>query len=398
MNPNINRLAKICQKDSRFILGLMSGTSLDGLDLAYCKVHGSGLQTKVELIHFDTAPYPESFKSAIRQVFAKPEINFPYFTLLHRLVAQVHARIILDFLERHHITSDQVDLIASHGQTVMHVPENNQYFQETTRATLQIGDGDQIAVATGIITLSDFRQKHVAAGGEGAPLAVYGDYLLNPIQDKPVILLNIGGIANFTYLPPDGKFQHVFVSDTGPGNTLIDGWMSKYLNQPFDKDGQTAAKGTINQTFLQALLEHPFFKRTTPKSTGPEDFNLAYVEEILRQQPNPLSISNEDILATLTALTVSSIVDAIKQIIGDSEAYVYLSGGGAHNLLIRKSLQNALGNCLLDLSEKIGIPGDAKEAIIFALLANETIAGDPATFAENPLIPGISMGKISFPA
>ena len=397
MNPNIQRLSVISAKDSRLILGLMSGTSLDGLDLALCAISGNGLTTKVTLRHFDTVPYHEGFKDAIRKVFAQTRVDFPYLTLLNHHIAGEHAKMISHFLEKYRIPASEVDLIASHGQTVMHVPDNKLHFPGTTKATLQIGDGDRIAVDTGIITISDFRQKHVAAGGEGAPLAVYGDYLLNQSRDHNVILLNIGGIANFTFIPEHQEFKDVFVSDTGPGNTLMDAWMSKYLHLPYDENGYIAARGKVHQILLQRLKAHPFFSKAFPKSTGPEDFNITYVEDALHSITGYKTITHEDIMATLAQLAAESIAEGIRHIAGGSTAGIYLSGGGAHNLVLVSRLRDLLPAFHMGVSQDTGIPGDAKEAIIFAVLANETVAGHPDTFKENALIPAVTMGKISFP-
>lgn len=397
MNKNIEQLYQIGQKESRYILGLMSGTSLDGLDLAFCKIRGSGLQTQLQPLHFNTIPYTETFKTAVRTVFAKKEIDFPYLTLLNTHIAEVHSKIILDFLQKHNIDIDKIDLIASHGQTVMHVPKHQHGYPEMNNATLQISDGDHIAVKTGIITLSDFRQKHVAAGGEGAPLAVYGDYILNQAKDKNVILLNIGGISNFTFIPKGHSFSGVFVSDTGPGNTLMDNWMRTHFNRDYDQDAQLSITGQVHHGLLAQLKSNAFFAAPFPKSTGQEVFNLQYVETCIHALRQYDAITHADVMATLTQLTVDTIAGAIQKAVSTYTVEIYLSGGGARNPLIVSSLKVALPECHIGVSDDIGIPSDAKEAIIFAILANETVAGDPHTFSENQSIPGVSMGKISFP-
>lgn len=397
MNKNIERLYQIGQKESRYILGLMSGTSLDGLDLAFCKIKGSGLQTQLQLLHFDTISYTETFKTAVRTVFAKKQIDFPYLALLNSHIADVLSKIILDFLQKHDIDVEDVDLIASHGQTVMHVPKHQHDYPEMRNATLQIGDGDHIAVTTGIITISDFRQKHVAAGGEGAPLAVYGDYILNQSRDKDVILLNIGGISNFTFIPKGQSFSGVFVSDTGPGNTLMDTWMKTHMNLDYDQDAQLSSTGQVHQGLLAQLKTNAFFTAPFPKSTGQEVFNLQTVETCIQALHQPDAIAHADVTATLTQLTVDTIAEAIRSAISTYPVDIYLSGGGAHNPLIISRLKAALPECHLGFSDDIGIPSDAKEAIIFAILANETVAGNPLTFSGNQDIPGVSMGKISFP-
>lgn len=219
MNKNINKLCQIAQKPSRHIIGLMSGTSMDGLDVALCRISGSGEDTTVTLVAFDTVDYTNDIKAEIRKVFAKQTIDFPHLAMLNEWIGILHARMIKECLEKWHIEPSEIDLVASHGQTVMHTPKILHGIERYPNATLQIGDGDHIAVNTNIITLSDFRQKHVAAGGEGAPLAVYGDYFIFGKKGENRIMLNMGGIANFTYLPASMNPEEVFVTDTGPGNT-----------------------------------------------------------------------------------------------------------------------------------------------------------------------------------
>ena len=200
----------------------MSGTSLDGLDVALCHITGSGLSVAVQVEKFATVPYPEAFREEIRSVFAKQTIDFQQLCLLNPYIGIRHGSMVLDCLQQWQISPDEIDLIASHGQTVYHAPKKQHGLAQYPNATLQIGDGDHVAVTTGIITISDFRQKHVAAGGEGAPLAVYGDYLFFSKKGENRILLNMGGIANFTYLPGSQEANEVFTTDTGPGNTLLD--------------------------------------------------------------------------------------------------------------------------------------------------------------------------------
>src|SRR3569833_1207243 len=198
----------------------MSGTSLDGLDIALCRLTGSGLQTRFSLLNFTTIPYEEAFKKEVQQVFAKKEASLEKVCLLNAYIGTFHADLILKALSDWKIKPDEVDFIASHGQTIYHAPKRLHQQKEWPNATLQIGDGDHIAIKTGILTISDFRQKHIAAGGEGARLALYGDVLLGSKPGENRLLLNIGGIANLTWLPGDGNYDNVLCTDIGPGNTL----------------------------------------------------------------------------------------------------------------------------------------------------------------------------------
>ncbi|MGB4959554.1 MAG: anhydro-N-acetylmuramic acid kinase [Saprospiraceae bacterium] len=396
MNKNIKALYHMSKADHRNIIGLMSGTSLDGLDLAYCKVSGSGVDTSVEILAFQTIDYDEATKDKIRNVFAKSMVDFPYLAMLNEWIGLLHGNMINTFLAHHQIDKADVDAIASHGQTVMHVPKHQHGWAEYPNATLQIGDGDHIAMQTGIVTISDFRQKHLAAGGEGAPLAVYGDYLIFSKPGEDRIMLNMGGIGNFTYLPGDGDASKVFVTDTGPGNTLMDAYINHHFNLPYDKNAVMASKGVVHESLLVALKNHYFFQLKFPKTTGPEVFNLSYVQSAI-DSFQISHLSHEDILATLNRLSAETITEAIQAIIRDSPFHIYMSGGGAHNPLLVNTMKALLPNCIFDSCDHIGILGDAKEAVLFAVLANETLAGHPVDFGKRQGVPGVCMGKISLP-
>lgn len=400
MNKNIEALYQIAQKETKRIIGLMSGTSLDGLDIALCEISGSGVNTNVKLAQFETISYSEEIKTEIRKIFAQKNIDFQHLALLNEWIGLLHASMVNETLEKWNIPTSDIDLIASHGQTVLHAPKFLHQQEKFPNATLQIGDGDHIAVKTGIITLSDFRQKHVAAGGEGAPLAVYGDYFLFGKEGENRIMLNIGGIANFTYLPSDIKNEDTFVTDTGTGNTLIDLFVKKYfLDKSYDKDAEIAKQGTVNQILLNNLKDNAFFKKGFPKTIGQELFNGEYVELALSKS-NLTHISAPDLLATLTRFTTETIAEAIQFAVKNSsytieDFKIYLSGGGANNPLIVQWLKELLP-CSFFKSDDLGINSDAKEAILFAVLANETVAGGDFKF-NSVKIPSVTMGKISFP-
>jgi anhydro-N-acetylmuramic acid kinase len=397
MNRNLQQLFTIAQKPVRRIIGLMSGTSLDGLDVALCAVSGSGMDTKVTLEHFDTVPYPATVKAEIRKVFARETVNFQQLCLLHPWLANLHAAWILECLEKWGVQPHEVDLIASHGQTVYHSPKILHQLADFPNATLQIVDGDHIAVKTGIITLSDFRQKHIAAGGEGAPLALYGDYCLFSKAGEDRIMLNMGGIANFTFLPGDLQPGGVFVTDTGPGNTLLDAFARAYFQVEYDKDALFAKEGDVNDALLQALKEDAFFKESFPRTTGPELFSSTYVTKA-QVVSNTIHLSPYDLMATLTRFSADTISDALKSVLQEEKDYaVYISGGGAHNPLLVAWIKEQLPRLQIHTTSELGIAGDAKEAVLFAILANEAINGEGIDFGK-PGMPAITMGKLSFPA
>ncbi|SHK31244.1 anhydro-N-acetylmuramic acid kinase [Hymenobacter psychrotolerans] len=405
MNSSLQRLYQIVQQASRRIIGLMSGTSLDGLDVALCRLHGHGPATRLELEQFATVPYDDEVRRRIRQVFAggsTGHVSLEYLTLLNPWIGRLHADMVLDCLRHWQVAPADVDLVASHGQTVYHAPAHQHQHPDFLgqNATLQLGDGDQLAVRTGIITLSDFRQKHIAAGGEGAPLAAYGDYLLLSSPDEERLLLNLGGIANFTYLPRAGQASNAaFSTDTGPGNTLLDATVRTHFpGLPYDEDGRLAAAGTVSEPLLHALLDHPFFAASLPKTTGPELFGAAYLQQAQESSATQM-LGPEDLLATLAQLSARGVAQAVRQAFGpNAELAVYMSGGGAHNPALRNALQQQLPGCRFATTEVLGVQPDAKEAILFAVLANEAVAGQPVSIgAGRQRVPAVSMGKISWP-
>ena len=399
MNKNLHKLYNIASKESRLIIGLMSGTSLDGLDVALCRFSGNGSETSIELIHFDTIPYHNHFKDEIRSIFSKRSVDLEKVCLLNGWVAQQHAAMVLQCLQKWNINPESVDLLASHGQTIYHAPKLLHQQDNFGNATLQIGDGDQLAVSTGIITISDFRQKHIAAGGEGAPLAVYGDYFIFSKEGENRIMLNIGGIANFTYLPGNLDARAVFSTDTGPGNTLMDAYVQRHFDLPFDKNAAIAQQGTINEVLLTELLKQLFFEKGFPKTTGPELFNLSYLETAI-QQSGILSISHFDVMATLNRFSAVTIVDALKRTLDANKSFtIYTSGGGMHNPLLMQHIQSMLPGYTFYTTDALEINPDAKEALLFAILANECVAGGNTPIGNGSSdIPSVTMGKISLPS
>jgi anhydro-N-acetylmuramic acid kinase len=384
------------QLKPRLLIGLMSGTSLDGLDVALCRLKGHGLRTSFSLLRFRTVPYTPTIKARIMEVFAKPQVDFVKLSNLHPFIGTLHGNMVLQCLRQWKIKPSAIAAIASHGQTVMHAPAFL-HPEDPINSTFQVGDGDHVAMTTGILTVSDFRQKHIAAGGEGAPLAVYGDYLLLSHNTENRLLLNMGGIANFTWLPAGRKAQRVFVTDTGPGNTLIDQAVQQFFpGSYFDQDANLARQGQVNQRLLEALKSHSFFTLPFPKTTGPELFNLTYLAEAQRTSGTE-NISQLDVLATLTRFSADTIVEAINRAAAKKKINVYVSGGGAHNPLLMQWIQEGLGLTALPTTDVLGIPGDAKEAILFAMLANETLHGKPMDYGKRSKIPSVKMGKISLP-
>ncbi|MFC6222903.1 anhydro-N-acetylmuramic acid kinase [Hymenobacter artigasi] len=390
MNPYLARLVAVAQQPGRRIIGLMSGTSLDGLDVAlcHCEGHGAGLQTTLE--HFATLPYSAEFQQRLRAI-SQPTVALQDVAILNAEVARQHAEMVLVCLQSWHVAAAEVDLIASHGQTIWHAPRHqHQQADFPYHATLQIGDGDHLAALTGIITVADFRQKHVAHGLEGAPLAGYADQLLFASPTENRLLLNLGGIANFTYLPAQPAAGPPLTTDTGPGNTLLDAVTRQHFpGREYDENGAIAASGTVHPALLRELLNHPFFAAPLPKTTGPELFAPAYLHEA-QLVTGTSTLPPADVLATLVELTATGVATAVQQCFPSTEqpaATCYVSGGGSHNGALLQALERHLPDARFAPIDALGIPADAKEAVLFAVLANETIAGNP----------DISLGKICLP-
>jgi anhydro-N-acetylmuramic acid kinase len=399
MNPQIEKLFTIANKPERLIIGLMSGTSLDGLDVALCRFRGKGLETQIELVSFETVSYDSEFKDEIKSVFSKQQVSLEKVCLLNPWVGLYHAELILKCLVKWRIDPTDIDLIASHGQTIYHAPKLLHGQQKFGNATLQIGDGDHIAHATGVVTLSDFRQKHIAGGGEGAPLAAYGDFLIFSKRDEDRIMLNIGGIANFTYLPGNLNADEVFCTDVGPGNTMMDALIQQnFPGKFFDENAEVAKRGSLNSALLRELKDHPFFEQSFPKTTGPELFNLNYLDNA-KKKSNTQQLSPEDTLATLNRFSADMIVEGIKKSTGDkTNIKLFSSGGGMHNPLLMENIISQLPGFSFLTTHYLHINPDAKEAVLFATLANECVCGGGVQYGSGRNgIPSVSMGKISFP-
>jgi len=386
MNPALARLAAVAAQPSRRIIGLMSGTSLDGLDVALCRCTGHGASLHVALERFATVPYAADFQQRLR-VISQPTVALQDLVLLNAEVARRHAATVLQCLASWQVAPAEIDVLASHGQTVWHAPRHQHGRADYPHhATLQIGDGDHLAQLTGLLTVSDFRQKHVAAGHEGAPLAPFADELLFRRPGTNRLLLNLGGIANFTLLPADGGPAQA--TDTGPANTLLDHVVRQhYPGQAYDAGGRLAAAGQPHAGLLAALRSHPFFTAGFPKTTGPELFSPAYLADKQRATATE-GLPAPDLLATLIELTAGAVAQAARHYLGPAlAADVLVSGGGAHNATLLAALARHLPAARLLSTAEAGVPPDAKEALLFAVLANETLAGHPA----------LSLGKISLP-
>ncbi|MDR9419723.1 anhydro-N-acetylmuramic acid kinase [Gracilimonas sp.] len=381
MNKYIAKLCEISEKKDLLVVGLMSGTSLDGLDIALCKCS----KANVEVVEFRTKEYDQKLQKRLAGIQSQVTTDTRELTRLHSELGNYYGGVILECLNDWEFEAEDIDLIGSHGQTVYHAPAQT---KDETSATLQIVDGDHIAQKTGIITISDFRQKHTAAGGEGAPLAGIFDEALFRDEAKHRLLLNLGGIANLTWLPAKDSGEKVISGDTGPANTLINEAMQKYFNQPYDKDGNVAASGKVHSELVRYVLLDPYFRKPFPKTTGQEEFRLDYVEELMKG--HGISCTHEDLVASLTAITTQSISRAFDELIGDQEFECYVSGGGIHNKVLMNDLEKRISQANFRSFNELGIPSDAKESAMMAFFANDLIAGDGFP------ITGVTEGKVHF--
>lgn len=392
----MTRLQKIQSKSERLVIGLISGTSVDGVDAALVKIKNSGLQTQLELLHFSSLPYPPGCKEKILEISAPGHGAVDDICRMNVVIGEIFAEAVLALIRESGLSAPQIDLIGSHGQTVHHLPNEIEMFGCKIRATLQLGEPSVIAKRTGIVTVADFRPADLALGGQGAPLVPYFDFVLFRSTEKNRALLNLGGIANFTILKRNGRLEEVLAFDTGPANMLIDALMQRLFNEPFDLDGRAAQAGKVNEELLSSALSHPYFKQSPPKSTGREEFGADFCSQFL-QNGLRLNVSPADLIATAAELTARTVWqnyhDFVEPNITVEE--VIVSGGGAKNRFIMNSLQEKFGAAALKTIDDFGIPSDAKEAVCFAVLANETIAGrannvPAATGARQPTI----LGKI----
>jgi anhydro-N-acetylmuramic acid kinase len=365
------------------VVGLMSGTSVDGIDAACVRISGSGPDMQVELESFQTVAYPPKLKQRVLSLCRGGDVT--EVALLNFRLGEAFADAALALLGEMAPEPGQVDLIGSHGQTVAHLPRGSSIDPEG-RATLQLGEPSVIAERTGIATVADFRPRDIAAGGEGAPLIPYVDFCLLRHPTKHRIVQNIGGIANCTVLPAGCTVEEVQAWDTGPGNMVIDECIRFLTNgeQELDADGAFAAQGQVNTGWLEELLRHQFLQARPPKSAGREEFGRAYAESIVAAGRRR-GLRDEDIVATITALTAASIAASYQYFAAPhlpdqecTETEVVTGGGGAHNLELMRMLQHRLAPWRLLRHEECGIDGDAKEAMGFAILAHETIMGSPS--------------------
>lgn len=372
------------------LIGLMSGTSADGTDAVCVRIEGAPPELHWQLLSHVSLPHPEPLRDAIFSAFRPETSRVDTLCPLHFELGEAFAQAALAACRAAGLRPDEVDAIGSHGQTVWHIPPG----QAETPSTLQLGSPAVIAQRTGITVVSDFRARDMAAGGQGAPLVPYVDYLLLADATRSRAVQNIGGIGNVTYLPAGRNPDAVIAFDTGPGNMLMDYAASRATGGrlAYDQDGRLARSGRIDSELLDAWMADPYFSLPPPKSTGRERFGVQRAARYY-DAAEARGLSAPDILATLTAFTAASIADSYRRYLPGLPDEALISGGGARNPALLEQLALRLAPCAVRLTDDVGLPTQAKESVAFALLAYETLHHRPgnlpaATGASSPVVLG----------
>ncbi|BCD90553.1 anhydro-N-acetylmuramic acid kinase [Francisella halioticida] len=372
----------------KYCIGIMSGTSLDGIDVALCKIRGHGLDTDIKLVSYKTYPYSVNLFNDIKRSLDLSRSNAQLLCSLNFKLGSEYANAVKDLVRNVDLSLKDIEFIANHGQTIYHQAMREDGF---IKSSLQLGDAATIAYECQTTVISNFRAGDIAAGGDGAPLVPYVDYILYRDKNKSRALHNIGGIANTTIIPKNASIEDVFAFDTGPGNMMINRAVEVLFDKNYDEDGNIAAEGKIIVDMLQELLEHPYLKSEPPKSTGRESFGIEYTDLIIDKYKEN---SAKDIVHTLTIFTAESISKAYDNFVFDKHKLdqVIFTGGGAYNKFLIKTISALLDTQVLTF-EDIGQNSDAKEAIAFAVLGNETLNKNynnipTATGANNKVILG----------
>jgi anhydro-N-acetylmuramic acid kinase len=370
----------------------MSGTSADGVDAAVVDISTG----KVHLLAFEVFPYRAALRRAILGMCRPESARLEDICHYDSVLGDVFADAVVKLCSKSGISLSSIDLIGSHGQTIYHNPRGRRYGRAMIRSTLQISEPSVIAQRTGVTTVADFRPRDMAVGGEGAPLVPYADYILYRHKRLDRAVQNIGGIANVTFVPAGCEQEDIVAFDTGPGNMVIDGVVRLVGGgkQRFDRGGKLAARGTVDKGLLNDLLRHPFLRRRPPKSTGREEFGVAFAEQIYRRGIEK-GLADAGIVATVTAFTAQSIARAYHRFLPVMPDEMILCGGGAHNHSLIEMLHGELPEVKMLSTDDFGISVDAKEAVSFAILAWATINGltnnvPGATGAKEPVV----LGKI----
>jgi anhydro-N-acetylmuramic acid kinase len=370
-------LDKLRRQTSRTIVGINSGTSVDGIHVAIARVLGSGEGASAQLIGNGYVPYSTADRHSLLEISAPPRGTVDKICAMNFRLGGLFAAAVAEVCASQGVALSDIDLIASRGHTIYHIPPRNGNSQGST---LQIGEPSVIAESSGVVTVAEFGARDVAAGGHGAPLVAYGQYLVFKRPGRVLAIQNIGGIANVTVVDADKGPDSILAFDTGPGNMLIDGVVHRISGGEltYDVDGMWAAEGEVQPALLEELMKHPYIAQVPPKSTGREVFGGAAIDEVLAQGRS-IGISRSDLVATLTAFTVESIHLNYERFVFpylDVDEIV-IGGGGAHNPVMMDMLRHRFHPIAVSTTEEHGMPVDAWEAMAWIMLANEAVMGNP---------------------
>jgi anhydro-N-acetylmuramic acid kinase len=385
-------LQRLAAKPERTIVGTMSGTSTDGYDMALTRISGTGASMRVELVASRSVPLPDKLATEIFAFYPPNRVSMRRVLQLGLRLAEQHAAWIAEFVTEQNLSLADVDLIAYHGIALYHGSRD----RGRMPGHLEIGDPAVIAERTGCTVVAQLRTRDIAAGGEGAPLSPYADWILFRHELIGRAVQNIGGIANVTGIKPGATLDDLIAFDTGPGNIILDGMVSTWTNgrSRFDRDGEIAATGTVNHELLAELMRTPYLRRPLPKSTGREVFGERFVASLMARSAE-LGLRFEDALATATAFTVETIAYHYNRFLTPQFRIdeVIIGGGGQHNRTLVRMLRELLGPIPVRMHGEFGIDGDIREAVYWAMLANETVQGRPGnvpavTGATRPVVLG----------
>ena len=375
-------------------VGLMSGTSLDGVDVVLCDITGEDEDTQVKQLKFKTYEIPEYLRDKIRKCCSRDLVPVELICSLNFELGQLFAESVKKLCKESSVNLEDIAFIASHGQTIFHIPKA---FSDYIPSTLQIGEAAIIANECRTTVISNFRVMDMAVGGEGAPLVPYSEYVLYADENQAVALQNIGGIGNVTFLPKKGDFTKVIAFDTGPGNMMIDAAVQRLYGEKFDKNGKYASKGKLIPLLAEELKKHPYFALDIPKTTGREMFGEHYTYELLEKYQD---YTKNDIIFTLTWFTAYSIAYHYKKyfIHHHNLDKCIIAGGGAYNECLINLIKRELPEIEILIQEDLGYSSEAKEAIAFVILGNQTYHMRPsnvpsATGARKSVI----LGQITYP-
>ena len=390
-------LFDLTEKPSRLVIGIMSGTSADGVDAALCRISGHGLETKVEQLGFRFEPFEEDIRNEILRLASGKEAAASDFCKINFLLGNLYADAALNLCREQNIVPSEVDLIGSHGQTFWHIPVPEEYLGRSFRSTLQLGECSVLTEKFGCPAIGDFRVRDVAAGGLGAPLVPYSEFLIYRSNTSCIALQNIGGIGNITCLPAGCRLEDVFAFDTGPGNMVMDAVISELSHGKlrWDERGALAASGSVNKEMLSWLMQDGYVSRKPPKTTGREYYGPAFVHSLMEYAACH-GVTGADLMATVTAFTAETIACSVNNFFPCMPEKLIVGGGGSMNDTLVGYIAAALPSCRVMTNEELGFDSNAKEAVAFAVLANETLfAGannvPSVTGASVPVV----MGKIS---